>query len=117
MQDQSFPSTLWPRFLQVNMHADLGAEPRAKSHPHHTLTLQYVYALSTFFFPIDPDTHILPPESRLSQSKRGSLFYWSASLLFSDGGGSKWGSVVDVPHRGAFEPAVVPQGGILDPHN
>lgn len=44
-----------------------------------------------FFFPIDPDTHILPPESRLSHYKRGSLFYWSASPIFSNGRGEEVG--------------------------
>lgn len=93
------------------MQADPGAEPRAKSHPRHTLTPLYVRTEHViFFFPIDPDTHILPPESRLSQSKRGSLFYWSASPLFSYGGGSKWGNLLDLLHWGPFKPTVVPRG-------
>lgn len=111
-----FPSIRWPGSLQVNMKADPRAEPWAKPHPLHTLTRLYVCVPSPFF-PTDPDTHILPQERRLSQCKRGSLFYWSASLLFSYGGGRKWGNLVDVLHRGAFKPTSVPQGGTLDPHN
>ena len=87
MSDQPSPVRIRPRSLQVNMQADPRAAPRAKSHPHHILTLLYVCTLSTFFiyffFPIDPDTHILPPESRLSLRLREAHYFTGVPPLFS----------------------------------
>lgn len=64
------------------MQADPGAEPRAKSHPRHTLALLYVCTLSTFFFPL---TQILIffPQRAASLGLREAHYFTGVPPLFS----------------------------------